>query len=73
MAIKWATVTKGLIWEATGIIILYVYIVLSTGDYKAAGNLAVGWPVIRVIMWYPYERLFKRVLRYYRSKDESRD
>lgn len=69
MNFKPATLIKGIIWEALGVIILYVYLIITTGDYKAAGNLAVGYPVFRALTYYPYERIFKRVLRTYRSKN----
>lgn len=63
MKFKASTFVKGLIWEALGVVMLFIYTILATGSFDDAITVGVGYPAIRVIMWYPYERLFKQVKR----------
>ncbi len=63
MRIKIHTFIKGVVWELLGVAILFTYMWLTTKDLGAASAIGLGYPAIRVIMWYPYERLFKRIRR----------
>lgn len=61
--IKLHTALKGLIWEAIGVILLATWTMLQTGDWRQATAIGVGYPAMRAVMWYPYERLYKWLRR----------
>ena len=63
MKIRWSSLVKGFLWELLGVGILYGYIIVSTGDYRAAGNLVIGWPLMRALTFYPFERAYKAALK----------
>jgi uncharacterized membrane protein len=63
MKIKTHTIIKGLVWELLGVIILSTYMVITTGSWHAALSVGLGYPALRSLMWYPYERVFKWVRR----------
>lgn len=62
-AIKWHTLIKGLIWEALGVLILFAYTWLTTGSLHVAASIGIGYPAARFGLWYPYERIYKRIRR----------
>lgn len=61
--IKINTILKGLIWEAIGVVFLFSYLWATTGDLATAGAVGLGYPAFRAIIWYPYERMYKRIRR----------
>jgi len=63
MKLKVHTLLKGVIWESLGVIILFVYALFTTGDIGTAGMIGFGYPAFRVILWYPFDRLYKRIRR----------
>lgn len=63
MRIKIHTLIKGAVWEALGVLVLFAYIWFTTNDIYQASACGIGYPVCRAIMWYPYERMFKRIWR----------
>lgn len=64
MEIKIHTLIKGLVWESIGVLILFGYTWFATGDVGQAIGIGFGYPLLRTILWYPFERLFKRVRRW---------
>lgn len=64
MEIKVHTFVKGLVWEALGVLTLFGYTWLATGNVKQATTIGFGYPVLRTVLWYPFERLFKRARRW---------
>lgn len=69
MKIKFKTLIKGLLWEAIGVIALFFYTWLATGNIANAMTIGFVYPLFRALTWYPYERLFKYVYRNYLIKN----
>jgi uncharacterized membrane protein len=69
MTIKWKTLVKGLIWELIGVGALFVYTWITTGNIATASAIGIGYPVFRAVIWYPYERCFKAIVRKWHVKD----
>lgn len=63
MKIKINTIIKGLIWETIGVAILFSYTWATTGNLSAACAIGIGYPAFRALLWYPYERAYKRIRR----------
>jgi len=63
MKIKIHTFIKGAIWELLGALVLSAYVWWTTGDLDTASKIGIGYPIFRAFMWYPYERVFKRIRR----------
>lgn len=72
MNLKIHTLAKGLIWELLGVIILFLYTYFTTGSLGTASAIGIGYPAFRVLLWYPYERLFKRIRRNWLLKNRER-
>lgn len=53
------SITKGVIWELTGVLMLVGYGLITHNDsmYK----VAFGWPIARTLMWPAYEWCFKKI------------
>ena len=60
---KLHTLLKGVIWESLGVIILFTYSWFVTGDFGSASMIGLGYPIIRMFLWYPFERVFKHIRR----------
>jgi hypothetical protein len=66
--IKWFTVLKGVLWELLGVGSLFVWAAYTT-DFGTAGRIAIGYPLLRMVMYYPFERLFKRFKHKYQERN----
>lgn len=69
MTFKLHTFLRGLIWEGIGVLMLFLYAyIMNSAEVR---TIAIGWPIFRVITWYPYERIFKyfdkKIRQFYRS------
>ena len=63
--VKWKTLIKGILWEILGSVTLWVTTWVTTGDFDLGGRLSLVYATIRALMFYPYERAFKAVIRKY--------
>jgi len=67
--IKWFTLLKGFIWELIGIAGLFIWLLITTDSpVNAIGKIAIGYPLIRALTWYFYERAFKHFKRKWYNK-----
>jgi uncharacterized membrane protein len=65
MTIKYNTLCKGIVWEVIGCVILFLYTWAVTGTLGSASAIGLVYPTFRAVIWYPYDRLFKRLWRRY--------
>lgn len=72
MIIKWKTLLKGFVWETVGFIILFLIAWFTTGTAVMASITSLLYTGFRAITFYPFERLFKRVTRWYYYKTGQR-
>jgi len=70
---KLHTLIKGVIWELIGVIILFAYTWITTGDFGSASVIGIGYPAIRAVLWYPFERIYKRIRRRNHTNDWAKD
>ena len=63
MRLKIHTLIKGIIWELLGVLMLSLYTLTVTGDWISTGVIGLGYPAIRMVLWYPYERTYKCIRR----------
>lgn len=59
--LKFHTLVKGVIWEAIGMVILATGIWITTGNLYATGTIGIVYPMARALLFYPYERMWKRI------------
>jgi len=50
---KYRSFIKGLFWELSSPIVLYIFV----HEYK----VVIGYSVVRIIMYYVYERIWKKI------------
>jgi len=63
MKIKIHTLIKGVVWQLIGVVTLFIYASITIGDIAIASTISVGYPLLRAVLWYPYERIYKRIRR----------
>ena len=64
------SITKGVIWEASGVLMLLVYGWCTDSNVT---KLAIGWPIARTLMWPAFEWAFKRIWRYATTHNDESD
>jgi len=57
MKIYLRTLIKGVCWELIGILVMFLACLLTNTEYK----IIFWYFLVRVSLYYPYHRLFKRV------------
>ena len=57
MRIYWRTIIKGVLWEALGVLIMFIACYFLKVNYSI-----VGWYFfIRILIYYPFHRLLKQI------------
>lgn len=57
MKIYLRTLIKGVIWEIIGVFVMFIYCLITKTTY----NIIFWYFVVRISLYYPYHRIFKRV------------
>ena len=53
------SVVKGLVWETCSFAAVLAVVYLLVDDKRDALVLTLVWPLLKIAVWYPYERLFR--------------